>query len=41
MHFYRKFKNAFLFINGLDKANKSNQRNVKFFLKEVQKVNSA
>lgn len=41
MHFYGEFKNAFLLIDGLDEANKSDQRNVKSFLKEVQKVNSA
>jgi hypothetical protein len=41
MCFYGKFKNAFLLIDGLDEADKSDQRNVKFFLKEVQKVNGA
>jgi hypothetical protein len=41
MHFYGKFKNAFLLIDGLDEANKSDQRNVKSFLKEVQKIDSA
>jgi hypothetical protein len=41
MHFYEKFKNAFLLIDGLDEADKSDQRNVKSFLKEVQKVNGA
>jgi hypothetical protein len=41
MHFFGKFKNAFLLIDGLDEADKSDQRNVKNFLKEVQKVDSA
>jgi hypothetical protein len=41
MHFYVKFKNAFLLIDGLDEADKSDQRNVKSFLKEVQKVHGA
>jgi hypothetical protein len=41
MCFYGKFKNAFLLIDGLDEADKSDQRNVKFFLKEVQKANGA
>ena len=41
LHFYGKFKNAFLLIDGLDEADKSHQRNVKSFLKATQKVNSA
>ena len=41
IHFYGKFKNAFLIIDGLDETNGSDQRNVKSFLKEVQKVNGA
>jgi hypothetical protein len=41
LHFYRKFKNAFLLIDGLDEADKSDQRNIKTFLKEVQTVNSS
>jgi hypothetical protein len=41
MYFYIKFKNAFLLIDGLDEADKSDQRNVKSFLKEVQKVHGA
>ncbi|KAF2190029.1 hypothetical protein K469DRAFT_22338 [Zopfia rhizophila CBS 207.26] len=41
IHFNGKFKNAFLLIDGLDEADKSDQKNVKFFLKEVQKVDSA
>ncbi|OCL01600.1 hypothetical protein AOQ84DRAFT_383587, partial [Glonium stellatum] len=41
MHFYQKFKNAFILIDGLDEADKINQRNVKSFLKEVQKMNGA
>ncbi|KAF7508070.1 hypothetical protein GJ744_009652 [Endocarpon pusillum] len=41
IHFYRKFKNAFLLIDGLDEADESDQRNVKSFLKEVQMVDGA
>jgi hypothetical protein len=41
LHFYGKFKNAFLLIDGLDEADKSHQRNVKSFLKAAQKVNGA
>jgi len=41
IHFYGQFKNAFLLIDGLDEADRSNQRNVKSILKEVQKVNGA
>ncbi|OCK72951.1 hypothetical protein K432DRAFT_430820, partial [Lepidopterella palustris CBS 459.81] len=41
LHFYGKFKNAFLLIDGLDEADKSDQRNVKSFLKGVQKLNGA
>jgi hypothetical protein len=39
--FYGKFKNAFFLIDGLDQAGKSDQRNIKSFLKEVQKLNCA
>lgn len=39
--FYRKFKNAFVLIDGLDQADKDVQRNVKFFLKKVQKLDYA
>ncbi|KAH0551473.1 hypothetical protein GP486_007313, partial [Trichoglossum hirsutum] len=39
--FYGKFKNAFILIDGLDEADKSDQRNVKSFLKEVQKLDGA
>ncbi|KAF2204889.1 hypothetical protein GQ43DRAFT_477831 [Delitschia confertaspora ATCC 74209] len=38
---YRKFKNAFLIIDGLDEMDKNEQRNVIHFLKEVQIVNNA
>jgi hypothetical protein len=41
LHFYRKSKNAFLLIDGLDEADESDQRNIKSFLKEVQTVNSS
>ena len=41
MHFFGKFKDAFLLIDGLDEVDKSDQRNVKNFLKEVRKVDSA
>ena len=41
IYFYGKFKNAFLLIDGLDEAGKSDQRNVKSFLREVQKVDGA
>jgi hypothetical protein len=41
LHFYRKSKNAFLLIDGLNEADKSDQRNIKTFLKEVQTVNSS
>ena len=41
LHFYRKFKNAFLLIDGLDEADESDQRNIKSFLKEVQTVDSS
>jgi hypothetical protein len=34
----RNYKNCFLLIDGLDEADETEQRNVKFFLKEVQKV---
>jgi hypothetical protein len=41
LHFYRKSKNAFLLIDGLDEADESDQRNIKSFLKEVQTVNTS
>jgi hypothetical protein len=41
IQFYGNFKNAFLLIDGLDEANKSDQRNVKAFLKRVQDMDSA
>jgi hypothetical protein len=41
LHFYRKSKNAFLLIDGLDEADESDQRNIKFFLKEVQTVDGS
>lgn len=40
-HFYGKFKSAFLLIDGLDEANDVEQRNVKSFLKTVQKMDGA
>ena len=41
LHFYGKFKTAFLLIDGLDEADEIEQRNVKSFLKEVQKMDGA
>lgn len=41
LHFYGKFNRAFLLIDGLDEADEVEQRNVKSFLKEVQKMNGA
>jgi hypothetical protein len=41
MHFYGKFKNAFLLIDGLDEANECDQRNIKSFIREVEKLDSA
>jgi len=40
-HFYGKFKSAFLLIDGLDEASDIEQRNVKSFLKTVQKMDGA
>ena len=40
-YFYEKFKNGFLLIDGLDEAEKSDQRNIRSFLREVQKVDGA
>lgn len=40
-HFYGKFKSAFLLIDGLDEANDIEQRNVKSFLKTLQKMDGA
>jgi hypothetical protein len=39
--FYGKFKSAFLLIDGLDEASDIEQRNVKSFLKTVQKMDGA
>jgi hypothetical protein len=41
IQFYKKFKNAFLLIDGLDEAHKGDQRNVKSFLREIQKLDGA
>ncbi|KAF2785963.1 hypothetical protein K505DRAFT_344213, partial [Melanomma pulvis-pyrius CBS 109.77] len=41
LHFYGNFKSGFLLIDGLDEADEAEQRNVKSFLKEVQKMDSA
>ncbi|KAH8712110.1 hypothetical protein GQ44DRAFT_661085 [Phaeosphaeriaceae sp. PMI808] len=38
---YGKFKSCFLLIDGLDEADEIEQRNVKSFLKEVQKMDRA
>lgn len=40
-YFCGKIKSAFLLIDGLDEADEVEQRNVKSFLKEVQKINGA
>jgi hypothetical protein len=39
--FYDTFKNSFLIVDGLDEAEKSDQRNIKSFLKELQKLDCA
>lgn len=39
--FYGKFKIGYLLIDGLDEADEIEQRNVKSFLKEVQKMDGA
>jgi len=41
LYFYEKFKNGFLLVDGLDEADEVDQRNIKSFLKNVQKVDSA
>ena len=41
LHFYKKLKNGFLLVDGLDEADEVDQRNIKSFLKDVQKVNGA
>jgi hypothetical protein len=41
IHFYGNFKNSFLIIDGLDQANKSDQRNIISFIKEVQTLSCA
>ncbi|KAF2183636.1 hypothetical protein K469DRAFT_689781 [Zopfia rhizophila CBS 207.26] len=41
LHFYGKFNRAFLLIDGLNEADEVEQRNIKSFLKEVQKMNGA
>lgn len=41
VQFYKMSKNGFLLIDGLDEADKSDQKNIKFFFKQIQKVDSA
>jgi len=41
LHSCRKFKRAFFLIDGLDEVDEVEQRNIKFFLKEIQKVDGA
>ncbi|CAI6270740.1 unnamed protein product [Periconia digitata] len=41
LHSCGQFKRAFIVIDGLDEVSEDEQRNVKSFLKEVQKTNSA
>ena len=40
-HSCGKFKRAFLLIDGLDEVDEVEQRSIKFFLKEVQKMDGA
>jgi hypothetical protein len=40
-HTCGKFKRALLLIDGLDEVNEVEQRNIKFFLKEAQKMDGA
>jgi hypothetical protein len=40
VHFCKTFKNSFLVIDGLDQSDKSNQGNIKSFIKEVQTLSN-
>ena len=41
LHSCKKFKRVLFLIDGLDEVDEVEQRNIKFFLKEVQKVDGA